>query len=132
MRDNIPCCKCGGFSKKIEQLKALSKTQEKYIQQQAKKLDEAKTLQIQLQAELAEVKKDRDAHSKVRQQHLVKHGKACDKIEQLQAENEKSKRALRKAKALMEWADTPLNIKDFSLEWCITESMIKQSLKERS
>ena len=54
------------------------------------------------------------------------------KIEQLQAENEKSKRALRKAKALMEWADTPLNIKDFSLEWCITESMIKQSLKERS
>ena len=40
----------------------------------------------QLQSELDEVKKDRDVHSKVRQKHLVRHGKACAEVAQLHAE----------------------------------------------
>ena len=40
----------------------------------------------QLQAENKELEKDRDAHSKIRQRHLVRCGKQSTLIEQLQAE----------------------------------------------
>ena len=53
-------------------------------------LEAAQAKQIQqLQTELKMMTESRDDHSKIRQRHLVKHGKACDKIEQLQAELEK-------------------------------------------
>ena len=46
----------------------------------------------QLQTELKEVKKDRDSHSKIRQRHLVRHGKACDEVVRLKAELDKEKK----------------------------------------
>ncbi len=41
---------------------------------------------VSLEAELAEVKKDCDAHSKIRQRHLVRTGKMSDHIVKLQVE----------------------------------------------